>query len=315
MGRIFAGKPVSVSPGYALMDDGWMRAKVFRDYDQAELDRQYDQRAWAANAVALINGYSIDSEIVRERLGEPEVHAYGEGRAETLDLFRTERPNAPIHVFVHGGAWRTLGKRDSAFAAEHLVRSGAHFAALDFALLPYVSLDEIVWQVKSAIAWLYRNAAALGADPERIFVSGHSSGAHLAAAAITSDWKAEFDLPFETVKGAVCCSGIYDLEPVRRSGRNRYVQLDERQVEALSPIRHVGHLTCPVVIACGEHESDEFKRQARDFAAAVERHRVPVAVELVEGPGLNHFEIINTLGSPTGLLGQLALRQMGLTIG
>ena len=315
MGRIFAGEPLSVSSGNALMDDGWMRAKVFRDYDQAELDRQYDQRAWAANAIALINGYSIDSEIVRERLGEPEVHAYGEGRAETLDLFRTQRPNAPIHVFVHGGAWRTLGKRDSAFAAEHLVRSGAHFAALDFALLPYVSLDEMVWQVKSAIAWLYRNAAALGADPERIFVSGHSSGAHLAAAAITGDWKAEFDLPFETVKGAVCCSGIYDLEPVRRSRRNRYVQLDERQVEALSPIRHVGHLACPVVIACGEHESDEFKRQARDFAAAIERHRVPVALELVEGPGLNHFEIINTLGAPTGLLGQLALRQMGLTIG
>jgi len=296
-------------------DCGYMRAKVFRDYDQAELDRQYDQRAWAANAVALINGYSIDSEIVRERLGEPEVHAYGDGRAETLDLFRSHRPNAPILVFVHGGAWRALGKRDSAFAAEHFVRSGAHFAALDFALLPYVALDEMVWQVKSAIAWLYRNAAALGADRERIFVSGHSSGAHLAGAAITGDWKAEFDLPFETVKGAVCCSGVYDLEPVRRSARNRYVLLDERQVEALSPIRHVGHLACPVVIAYGERESDEFKRQARDFAAAIERHRVPVAVELVEGPGLNHFEIINTLGSPTGLLGRLALRQMGLTIG
>lgn len=197
-----------------------MRAKVFRDYDQAELDRQYDQPAWAANAVAVINGYSIDSEIVRDRLGEPETHAYGESRAETLDLFRTQRDNAPIQVFVHGGAWRTLSKRDSAFAAEHFVRSGAHFAALDFAVLPFVSIDEMVTQVKSAIAWLYRNATALGADPERIFVSGHSSGAHLAAAAITGDWREEFDLPVEIVKGAVCCSGIYDLDPVRRSARN-----------------------------------------------------------------------------------------------
>jgi arylformamidase len=296
-----------------------MRAKVFRDYDQAGLDRQYDQRAWAANAVALINGYSIDSEIVRDRLGEPETHAYGEGRAETLDLFRTERANAPIQVFLHGGAWRTLGKRDSAFAAEHFVRSGAHFAALDFAVLPFVALDEMVAQVKSAIAWLYRNAAALGADPERIFISGHSSGAHLAAAAITCDWREEFDLPVEIVKGAVCCSGIYDLDPVRRSARNKYLQLDAHQVEALSPIRHVGRLACPVAIAYGEHESDELKRQARDFAAAIERDRaavvaLPAAVELVEGVGLNHFEMINTLGSSTGLLGQLALRQMGLTI-
>ena len=106
---------------------------------------------------------------------------------------------------------------------------------------------------------------------------------------------------------------------MRRSARNKYVQLDARQVEALSPIRHVGRLACPVAIAYGEHESDEFKRQARDFAAAIERDRAavvarPAAVELVEGAGLNHFEIVNTLGSSSGLLGQLALRQMGLTI-
>ena len=290
-----------------------MTARVFREYSQAELDRQYDQRAWAANAVAIINGYSSDSEIVRSRLGEPEVHAYGESRFETLDLFRAPKPKAPIHVFVHGGAWRTLSKRDSAFPAENFVRAGAHFVALDFALLPHVTLEQMVWQVKSAIAWLYRNAAALDADGERIFISGHSSGAHLASAAISGDWKAEFDLPFDTVKGALVCSGIYDLEPVRRSARNAYVQIEVAQVEALSPIRHVGHLACPVVVAYGERESDEFKRQARDFVASIERHRLPA--ELIEGKGLNHFEIINTIASPTGLLGRAALLQMGLSLG
>ncbi len=290
-----------------------MRAKVFRDYDQAELDRQYDQRSWAANAIAVINGYSTYSEAVRGRLGEPQTHAYGEGRAETLDLFRAHRPNAPIQVFIHGGAWRSLGKRDSAFAAENFVLAGAHFAALDFSVLPYVTLEQMVAQVKSAIAWLHRNAASLDADRARIFISGHSSGAHLAAAAITSDWQAEFDLPADVVKGAVCCSGIYDLEPVRRSARNTYVQLDERQVEALSPIRHVGRLGCPVVVAHGEHESDEFRRQARDFTIAIEAQGKPV--ELVDGKGLNHFEVINTLAAPNGLLGRIALHQMGLALG
>jgi len=289
-----------------------MRAKVFRDYDQAELDRQYDQRAWAANAIEVINGYSTYSEVVRGRLGEPETYGYGEGRAETLDLFRTHRPNAPIHVFIHGGAWRSLSKRDSAFAAENFVRAGAHFAALDFAVLPYATLEQMVGQVKSAIASLHRHAAELGADHERIFISGHSSGAHLAAAAVTGDW-AEFNLPADVVKGAVCCSGIYDLEPVRRSARNAYVQLDARQAEALSPIRHVGRLGCPVVVACGEHESDEFKRQARDFAAEIEAQGKPV--ELIDGKGLNHFEIINTLAAPDALLGRVALHQMGLSLG
>ncbi len=290
-----------------------MIARVFREYSQAELDRQYDQRAWAANAIAIINGYSSDSEIVRSRLGEPEVHAYGESRFETLDLFRAPKPKAPIHVFVHGGAWRTLSKRDSAFPAENFVRAGAHFVALDFALLPHVTLEQMVWQIKSAIAWLYRHAATLDADAERIFISGHSSGAHLASAAISGDWKAEFGLPFDTVKGALFCSGIYDLEPVRRSARNAYVQIEAAQVEALSPLRNVGHLACPVAVAYGERESDEFKRQARDFVAAIERHRLPV--ELIEGNGLNHFEIINTIASPTGLLGRVTLLQMGLSLG
>ena len=290
-----------------------MKRAVYRDYDQAELDRQYDQRAWAPNAIELINRYAADSSAVRKRLGEPDTYDYGEGRAESLDLFRTHRTPAPVHVFIHGGAWRLLSARDSAFPAETFVRAGAHYVALDFALLPFVSLELMVQQVRSAIAWLYRYADQFGGDPQRIYVSGHSSGAHLAAAVITTDWQARFGLPPDVVKGALCCSGIYDLEPVRRSARNDYVQLDEAQVAALSPMLHLIHLACPVVVGFGEHESDEFKRQAREFAAAIERRGV--AVELIEGAGLNHFEIATTLASPTGLLARSALHQMGLGLG
>jgi len=290
-----------------------MRTKAFLDYDQAELDRQYDQRAWAPNAVEVINRYAADSEAVRRRLGEPQTHPYGEGRAATLDLFRAHRPHAPIHVFIHGGAWRTLGKRDSAFAAETFVRAGAHFVALGFELLPVATLDEMVEQVRSAIAWIFRNADRLGGDPKRIFVSGHSSGAHLAGTVVTTDWRAQFRLPPDVVKGALCISGTYDLEPVRRSARNAYVQLDAGMVDRLSPARHADNIACSVVVGTGEHESDELKRQARDFAALAEGRGVPV--RLIEGAGLNHFEIINTLASPFGLLGRMALQQMGLGLG
>jgi arylformamidase len=290
-----------------------MKRAVFRDYDQAELDRQYDQRAWAANAIELINRYAADSAAVRKHLGEPDTYDYGDTRAESLDLFRTHRKPAPVHVFIHGGAWRLLSARDSAFPAETFVRAGAHYVALDFAPLPQVPLDRMVDQVRSAIAWLHRYAVQFGGDPDRIFVSGHSSGAHLAAAVATTDWNARFRLPHDVIKGVLCCSGIYDLEPVRRSARNDYAQLDEALVEAASPIRHLANLRCPVVVGVGEHESDEFKRQAREFAAAVELQGV--AVELVEGAGLNHFEIVTTLASPTGLLGRVALHQMGLGLG
>jgi len=290
-----------------------MKRAVFRDYDQAELDRQYDQRAWAPNAIELINRYGADSAAVRQRMGEPVRYHYGDTRAQSLDLFRTHRTPAPIHVFIHGGAWRLLSARESAFPAETFVRAGAHYVAIDFAPLPVVALDQMVEQVRSAIASLYRHAEEFGGDPNRIFVSGHSSGAHLAAAAVTTDWKARFGLPQDIVKGALCCSGIYDLEPVRLSARNDYVQLDGALVEALSPIRHLADLRCPLAVGIGEHESDEFKRQAREFAAAVERQGVPVG--LFEGAGLNHFEIVTTLASPAGLLARIALHQMGLGFG
>jgi arylformamidase len=290
-----------------------MKRPVFRDYDQAELDRQYDQRAWAPNAIELINRYGADSAAVRKRIGEPETYDYGDTRAESLDLFRTHRAGAPIHVFIHGGAWRLLSARDSAFPAETFARAGAHYVALDFAQLSIVALDQMVDQVRSAVAWLYRHADQLGADRNRIFVSGHSSGAHLAAAVATTDWKARFGLPQDVVKGALCCSGIYELEPVRLSARNDYVQLDAGLVETLSPIRHVANLRCPIAVGVGERESDEFKRQAREFAAVIARHGVPV--EVFEGAGLNHFEIVTTLASPAGLLGRIALHQMGLGLG
>jgi arylformamidase len=290
-----------------------MGAKVFLDYDQAGLDRQYDQRAWAANAAEIINGYAIDSAAVRARLGAPETYDYGDTSAAALDVFRAHRPRAAMQVFIHGGAWRALSKDDSAFAAETFVRAGAHFVALDFALLPVATIDEMVDQVRSAVAWLYRYAGDLEADPERIYVSGHSSGAHLAAAVITTDWAARFGLPQTVVKGALCVSGLYDLEPVRRSARNAFVGLDDALVEVLSPARHVDKVACPVAVAFGQHESDEFKRQGRDFVAALERRGSPA--QLIEAEGANHFEVINTLAKPTGLLGRIALQQMGLSLG
>jgi arylformamidase len=287
-----------------------MKPKIFRDYDHAELDRQYDQRAWATNAVAVIERYGTASDAARKRLGEPRVFAYGDTPSETFDLYRTDRPQAPLQIFLHGGAWRLLSKRESAFAAETFVNAGAHFVAVDFAALPQVTLTDMVAQVRRAIAWIYRHATTFGGDPRRIYVSGHSSGAHLAANAIVTDWARESDLPNDLIKGAVCASGIYDLKPVRLSARSSYVVLDDAAEHALSPQRHLEQLGCPLVVAYGEFDSDEFKRQSRELAGGVGRTRQ--TVQLIEANGLNHFEIAETLAQADGVLGRAALTQMHL---
>jgi arylformamidase len=289
-----------------------MGGKLFLDYDLAALNRQYDQRAWVPNADELIRRYASASYAVRARLGEPESLAYGSLPTETLDFYRAGTPLAPVLVFFHGGAWQRLSKRESAFAAEAFVRAGAHFVAADFSALPAVTLATLVDQARRAVAWLYRNAERLGADRARIYVAGHSSGAHLAACVTTTDWPGAFGLPRHVVTAGLCASGIYDLLPVRLSARNDYVRLTAESEQELSPQRHLDRLGCPLIVAAAERDSDEFRRQARDFAAAVAR--AGGSVRHVEGRGLNHFQVIETLADPQGFLGRLAFEQMGLSL-
>ncbi len=283
--------------------------------DQAELDTAYDQSAWAPNREQLIKRYAANSEAVRARLGAPLRYAYGATPVEGLDVYATTRANAPINVFIHGGAWRAGLARDYAFPAELFVRAGAHFVVPDFAWVQNVggSLMPMAAQVRGAVAWVKRNAHRFGGDPDRIYVSGHSSGAHLAGVILTTDWRRGFDLPADTVKGGLCSSGMYDLKPVRLSARNAYVKFTDEMEQALSSQRHLDRLNAPVTVSHGTLESPEFQRQARDFAAALTAAGKPV--RLLVGEGYNHFEMIETLGTPDGLLGRAVLEQMRLSQG
>ena len=286
---------------------------VFRHYDQKALDDAYDQAMYAPNRDQLLERRNGASEAARARLGEPRRCAYGPGRNEQLDLYPTTKGRA-IHVFVHGGAWRAGRAREYAAAAEMFIDAGAHYVALDFDNAPDCGGDLFVMadQVRRAIAWVYRNAALFGGDTERMYVSGTSSGAHLAGVAATTDWRLRFGLPNDIVKGYTLCSGMYDLEAPRLSKRSAYVSFSDEMEEELSPQRHLKRIHAPIVLLYGSLETPEFQRQAREFAAALER--AGKAVELILGEGYNHFEIGETLGNPYGPMGRAVLAQMGLLI-
>src|SRR2546428_10184227 len=177
--------------------------------DQAELDTAYDQSAWAPNREQLIKRYAANSEAVRARLGAPRRYAYGATPIEALDVYATTRAHAPINVFIHGGAWRAGLAGNYAFPAELFVRAGAHFVVPDFAAVQDVGgrLMPIAAQVPGAVAWGKRNAHPFGGDSDRIYVSGHSSGAHLAGVILTTAWRRDFDLPADTGEGGPRSSG------------------------------------------------------------------------------------------------------------
>jgi arylformamidase len=286
---------------------------VFLDYDQEELDAAYDQAPWAPNRPEIDRRNAQKSRAAVARLGAPRRLAYGRSEIEQLDLYAARRPKAPIHVFIHGGAWRAGRAADVAYKSETFVDAGAHFIALDFSNVVETKGDLGVMadQVRRAVAWVYRNAAGFDGDSEQLYVSGTSSGAHLAGVVLTTDWRGEFGLPADIVKGGLCCSGMYDLYPVSLSARSSYVRFTPAVIEALSSQRHLERLVAPVIVAYGTRETPEFQRQSREFAAAVGAAGKPVT--LLVGEGYNHFEIQETLGNPYGLLGRAALTQMTLT--
>jgi arylformamidase len=285
--------------------------RVWLDMDQKEIDDAYDQSVWAPNQPHIGKRRAVWSESVRARL-KPERVAYGPTEIEQLDIYRTKVPNAPIRVFLHGGAWRGGSAKDSAYPAEMFVTAGAHYIAVDFIAVEKAdgNLMTMADQVRRAVAWVYKNAASFGGDPNRLYVSGHSSGSHLAGVVMVTDWKKDFALPADVVKGGLLMSGMYDLKPVRLSKRSAYVKFTDEMEQALSTQRHLDKLNAPIIVSHGTLESPEFQRQTRDFAAAVKA--AGKSVELIVGEGYNHFEMPETFGNPYGLLGRAALEQMKL---
>jgi arylformamidase len=270
---------------------------------------------YAPNQEQVAKRRRLASEAAIKRLAPAQRVSYGPTEIEKLDIYKTSRADAPIMVFTHGGAWRNGSAKDFAFSAEVFINAGAHYVVLDFAAIQDVGGNLIIMadQVRRAVAWIYKNAETFGGDRNRLYVSGHSSGAHLTGVILVTDWPGDFDLPANMIKGGLCVSGMYDLKPVRLSARSNYVKFDDLTEEALSSQRHLEHLNCPITVAYGSQETPEFQRQGREFAAAVRAAGKPV--QLIVGDGFNHFEMQETFGNPYGLAGRAALELMDLHMG
>jgi arylformamidase len=285
---------------------------VFMDYDQVELDAAYDQSFYAPLGGQIWKRLAAVSETTRGRLGQPLRQSSGPTAVEQLDIYRARRPNAPIFVFIHGGAWLGEEAKDFAFPAEMFVNAGAHYVALDFIPIKDAGGDLRVMadQVRRGIAWVYQNAESFGGDRDRLYLGGHSSGGHLCGIALVTDWAKDFGLPADIVKGGLCMSGMYDLKPVRLSKRSSYVKFTDEIEQAMSSQRHLDLLRTPIVVTYGTNETPEFQRQSPDFATAVKAAGKPA--ELVEAVSFNHIEMVESLGNPYGPNGRAALSLMKL---
>jgi arylformamidase len=285
---------------------------VYLAYDQAGLDEQYDNQRHVAGARAIIDSYCAVSARARAAFATRLDIPYGPSPRERLDALLPEGYDAPrpINIFVHGGAWRLLSKTENAFPALGLCPAGAIVVVAGFNLATEVPLAQMVTEVRDLVAWVYRQADQFGGDRNRIFLTAHSSGAHLAAMTGATRWTETHGLPDDIVKGAVLVSGVYDLEPVRLTYRNTMLKLDPDTARQLSPIAQMPRPGMKVDIVCASNDTAEFRRQSRALA---ERWRERgVICSFQECEGRNHYDLILDLADPSAALVKRCLDQMGL---
>lgn len=283
---------------------------VWRSYDQAQLDLQYNSRGAVPNVTHYLRDYANRTAAAKSSITCIESVAYGKDANERLDIYQAIGERVPVMVFLHGGDWRALSKDDSGFAAPAFVATGVIFVALDFTLVPTTTLPAMGTQVRRALHWLWLNVAAHGGDPTRIHIAGHSSGANLVGQLLMTDWAKDFDAPADLVKSAAFISGLGDLEPVRLSFRNAQLGLTPEVVAQVSLLRRAAMADCPLLVAVGANETADYRLQSREVAAdwtAQGKH-----AELFELAGRHHFDAVLEWADPSSALFRAQRALMGL---
>lgn len=283
---------------------------IFRGYDRAALDAQYNNRARIPHYGDYFAAWRAWSAETRESLPARLDVPYGDLPIERLDVFPAADEGAPIQIMIHGGYWYSLDRKHDSFVAEGFRPHGVTTVVIGYGLAPDHRMDEIVRQVRAAAAWVWRNAADFGGDPARIHAIGQSAGGHLVVMLLATDWAAfGADLPADLVKGGVSLSGLYDLEPIRLCYLNDTLGMDEAEARRNSPVTRRYPRPAPLTLVSGDIESEEYARQADAMAALWEARGYPL--RRLSLPGFNHFTMADQLRDPESPLIRAAVAQMG----
>ena len=275
-------------------------------YDGAWLDGMYNNRNLVPEHADHFRRWAADSaQVMRSQQRELDVR-YGGGPNEHLDIFPTTKSDAPVLIFIHGGYWRSLDKREHSFVAPAFTKEGVCVVVPNYALCPAVTIPQITMQMVQAVAWTWRNIAKHGGDPNRITVAGHSAGGHLAAMMLSCLWPVYGrDLPADLVKGALSISGLFDLDPIMHTPfLQESLKLTRQQVRQASPALLPAPAQGRLFTVAGGDESEEFLRQNKLIRDVWGEARVPVCEDLA---GLNHFSVLEAMVQPGHGLNKLAL--------
>jgi arylformamidase len=278
--------------------------------DKLSLSQLYNNRELVPEHPQYLARWAESSARARSTMTCYLDRAYGEQPGETIDIFPARKGDGSCMMFIHGGYWRALDKKDFSFLAPAWVDAGVSLAVVNYDLCPRVTMDEIVRQMLRASRWLWLNAEEYGMDQDRLYLAGHSAGGHLTAMLMCALWPV-FDraLPKDLWKGGLAISGLYDLRPLLEvDWLNGDLRLDTTAALKLSPAFMPPATRAPVMTCVGGDESSEFLRQNSLLGG---RWRAAFAGD-IEMPGRHHFSVIDGLAEQKSALFAGARRLMKL---
>lgn len=230
--------------------------------------------------------------------------AYGAHPAQRLDVVVPDAPGPhPVIVFFHGGGWDSGRPEDYRFVGRAFAREGHVVVLAGYRLGAEGLYPAMIDDAAAALAWVRTNIAGLGGDPQRVFVMGHSAGAHMAAL-VTLDrrWLELRGVPAGFVRGVIGLSGPYDFHPFTSDQARRAFGhvADPAQTQ---PIAFARPDAPPMLLLTGEADDTVKPRNSRALGAALVR--AGAAARVVSLPGVDHAGTIKVLAWPFSGDGQV----------
>jgi len=204
---------------------------------------------------------------------------------------------APVVVFIYGGGWKDGDKANYRFVAAPLAARGFLTVVPDYRVFPQVRFPVFIQDAAAAVAWVRNNIAGYGGDPRRIFLMGHSAGAHIVAMlALDRQWLAADGLDADRdIAGMVGLAGPYDFLPLHDP------ELDDifgpaGELRLTQPISFAHGGAAPMFLAAGTGDTTVLPRNTEHLAAAVRRDGGQVEETLY--PGIGHRLILGAIAGP-----------------
>jgi acetyl esterase/lipase len=230
------------------------------------------------------NGYALQSGV-----------AYGEDPRQRLDVYKPvpQLDSSPIVVFFYGGSWKGGERGDYRFVANALTSRGYIAVLPDYRVYPEHLFPDFVEDGAEAVRWALEHAAELGGDLKRVYLMGHSAGAHIVAMlTLDEHFLMNAGVPNGSLAGTIAIAGPYAFYPSKTANiAPIFAELTDEDLAR--PVAFVDGSEAPLLLLHGEEDTTVLPANTIELADAVRNAGGSVTQSFY--PGIGHFKILLTL--------------------